>query len=58
MTVQVDPPVRVPYRYGLLSTAQIVEEGKNLRLQSNYEFDSVACNSGFVWQPTCAASNS
>lgn len=59
MSIQVNPPVRVPYRYGLLSTfaSQIVEHpDESLRLQSNYQFDSVACNTGMVWDPTCAQS--
>lgn len=54
MSVQVDPPVRVPYRYGLLSTSQIVEHGESLRLQADYQFDSVACHSGVIWAPACA----
>jgi len=53
MVIQVDPPVRVPYRYGLLGTAQVVEHGTSLRLQADYEFDSVACHSGIVWNTTC-----
>lgn len=55
MATQVDPPVRTPYRYGLLSTAQVVEHGEPFRLSTNYVFDSVACHSGFVWDPSCAA---
>lgn len=54
MVTQVDPPVRVPYRYGLLSTAQIVEHGPNFRLNADYQFDSVACNTGLIWDPACA----
>lgn len=59
MSIQVPPPVRVPYRYGLLSTAasSIVDHtGESLRLQSNYQFDSVACNTGVIWDPSCAPS--
>lgn len=55
MSVQVDPPVRTPYRYGLLSTGQVVEHGESLRLSSNYQFDSVACHSGIVWDAECGA---
>jgi hypothetical protein len=62
MSIQVNAPTRVPYRYGLLSTAQIQEHVRanendppaHLRLQSNYQFDSVACNTGAVWDPSCA----
>lgn len=54
MATQVEPPVRTPYRYGLLSTGQVVEHGESLRLSSNYVFDSVACHSGIVWNTDCA----
>jgi len=54
MAIQVEPPVRTPYRYGLLSTAQVVEHGKSLRLSSEYVFDSVACHDGIIWNTDCA----
>ena len=54
MAIQVEPPVRTPYRYGLLSTAQVVEHGESLRLQSDYVFDSVACHDGIIWNTDCA----
>lgn len=54
MATQIDPPVRTPYRYGLLSTGQVVEHGESLRLSSDYMFDSVACHSGMVWNTDCA----
>lgn len=57
MSIQVNAPVRVPYRYGLLGTfaSEIVEHpGGALRIYSNYQFDSVACTTGMIWDPTCA----
>lgn len=52
MATRVDPPVRTPYRYGLLSVAQI-ETQPELRLYSEYVFDSVACHQGIVWDINC-----
>lgn len=54
MTVTLQPPQRVPYRYGLLPTSDVVDLPQ-LRLHSNMAFDSVACNTGIIWEPECAA---
>lgn len=55
MSVLVNPPVRIPYRYGLLSITQVVEHGNLFRLtaDTDYVFDSVACNEGMIWDPSC-----
>jgi hypothetical protein len=54
MANQVTSPGRVTYRYGLLPVAQTQEHAGSLRLHAPYTFDSVACNSGSVWEPECA----
>ena len=54
MAVQIAAPARVPYRYGLLSVAQITEYTGSLRIPTDYTFDTVACNTGTVWDPECA----
>lgn len=56
MAIQVEAPVRTPYRYGLLSTAQVVEHGRNLRFGADYVFDTVACGGGMIWNTDCANS--
>jgi hypothetical protein len=53
MANQVPAPVRQQYRYGLLSVAQTSEHNGSLRVQADYTFDSVACNTGIVWEPAC-----
>lgn len=53
MAIQVDPPVRTPYRYGLLSTAQVVEHGQSLRFGTDYVFDTTQCGTGQIWNTTC-----
>lgn len=53
MANQVAPPTRVQYRYGLLSLPGIIENKGSLRLVADYTFDSVACNTGIVWEPAC-----
>lgn len=53
MAIQVDAPVRTPYRYGLLSTAQVVEQGRTLRFGADYVFDTVACGGGMIWNTEC-----
>lgn len=54
MATLVDAPLRVPYRYGLLSAAEVVEHAGAFRLSTPYTFDSVSCNEGFIWEPECA----
>lgn len=56
MAIQVDPPVRQPYRYGLLDTAQVFEHPGHLRVYENYYFESTSCHSGTTWIINCAAS--
>ena len=53
MAIQVDPPVRTPYRYGLLSTAQVEEHGQSLRFGTDYVFDTTQCGTGMVWDTVC-----
>lgn len=53
MANQVAPPDRTAWRYGLSSVAELNEHGDRFRLVADYTFDSVACNTGIVWEPAC-----
>lgn len=52
MANQVAPPGRQLWRYGLSSVAE-VSDHELFRLVSDYTFDSVACNTGIIWEPAC-----
>lgn len=54
MALQVEPPVRQPYRYGLLDTAQVFEHPGHLRVYEDYYFESTSCHSGTSWVVNCA----